>query len=53
MSFGRDRDGGLYVLTTEKAAVTGSTGKVYKFVGAEEGDGNGTTGETTTEGENS
>jgi len=51
-SFGRGRDGQLYVLTTEEAAVTGDTGKVYRFVGATEpGESGGEdAGETTTEG---
>ncbi|SDR15836.1 PQQ-dependent sugar dehydrogenase [Halopelagius longus] len=51
MSFGRDHEGNLYVLTTEKAAVTGNTGKVYKIVGVteEETEDTGTETETQTE----
>jgi len=32
LSFGQDNDGEVYILTTEEAGPTGSTGKVYRLV---------------------
>jgi len=39
MSFGRDADGELYVLTTEEAAVEGDTGTVYRLAAVTEDGG--------------